>query len=58
MGDRRNLAAWLVLLPLTLAVSGQTAGHGFLLYDDDDHISGNPVVGRVLLFGTAPGTPQ
>jgi Flp pilus assembly protein TadD len=46
----RVAAVCLVLTALTFAVFGQTLGHGFVNFDDDDYVVGNPVVTRGLTF--------
>jgi tetratricopeptide (TPR) repeat protein len=38
----------LVLVAVTFAVFGQTLGHGFVNYDDNDYVYQNPVVARGL----------
>ncbi len=40
----------LVLAAITFAVFGQTAGFGFVTYDDSKYVYGNPVVARSLTF--------
>jgi tetratricopeptide (TPR) repeat protein len=45
---RRVPAVCLVLATITLAVFGQTTGFGFVNYDDDSYVYGNPVVKRGL----------
>jgi tetratricopeptide (TPR) repeat protein len=47
-GDRRFRLAAFALAVVVLAVYGQTARHGFLNYDDNMYVSGNPVVGLGL----------
>src|ERR1017187_104573 len=44
----RALAVCLVLAAMTFAVFGQTAGFGFVDYDDDKYVYETPVVARGL----------
>ncbi|MGP8198766.1 MAG: tetratricopeptide repeat protein [Limisphaerales bacterium] len=46
----RTPAVCLVLATITFAVFGQTAGFGFVNYDDDKYVYENPVVAQGLTF--------
>ena len=45
---RRNLISCLILTLLTLGVYGQVGGHGFLNFDDNTYVTGNPRVSSGL----------